>query len=125
MNKRLLQSQKTNIIKSDTTMKKLFLFLIVTLIFNNNAVRGIATNLLGNPGAESDYAGWTVTNGGSGWSTNGQTPHSGTKCWNSSYSSCTLSQTIDLIAKGYTAEVLDAAPTISTGVYVKTNYRGQ
>ena len=90
-----------------------------------------AQNLLTNPGAESDYDGWTKTDGGSGWGFGGKDlafstiPHTGLQCWASSYSSCTLTQTIDLIAKGYTEAQLNLAPVISAGLYVQTNcYNG-
>ncbi len=75
-------------------------------------------NILDNPGAESDYASWTVTNGGSGWAIATGTGGLGTKSWASSFQTCTLVQTIDLLAKGYTAEVLDLSPTITAGAFV-------
>lgn len=87
-----------------------------------------AQNLLTNPGAESDYDSWTKTDGGSGWGFGGgeglaftTIPHTGSQCWASSYSSCALTQTIDLLTKGYTVAQLDLAPVISAGLYVQTN----
>ena len=80
-----------------------------------------AQNLLTNPGAESNYDGWIVTNGGSGWGIQGDA-FTGTNCWASANRDCTLQQTIDLLSKGYTEAQLDAKPIISAGVYVKGNF---
>lgn len=87
----------------------------------------VETNLLTNPGAESDYDGWTKIDDGNGWSTTtvgldlAATPRSGNKIWVSSYYNCTLIQTIDLLAAGFTASQLDASPNINAGVFVATN----
>lgn len=84
------------------------------------------TNLLTNAGAENDYEGWTKTDGGDGWSTTivgvnlAATPRTGNKLWASSYFNCTLSQTIDLLAAGFTASALDAMPNIKAGSFVAT-----
>ncbi|HRZ98934.1 MAG TPA: T9SS type A sorting domain-containing protein, partial [Paludibacter sp.] len=43
------------------------------------------------------------------------------KAWYSSYENCTLTQTIDLIGKGFSPQVLDKFPPINAGVYVYTN----
>jgi len=76
-------------------------------------------NLLINPGAENDFSDWTKEDGGSGWgmATNGVQG----KAWYSSYENCTLTQTIDLIGKGFSPQVLDKFPPINAGVYVFTN----
>ena len=85
------------------------------------------TNLLNNPGAENEYEGWTKINGGNGWSTTTVgvdligVPRTGNKLWTSSYFDCTLIQTIDLLAAGFTASQLDASPNIKAGAYVATN----
>lgn len=84
------------------------------------------TNLLTNPGAESDYEGWIKTDGGNGWSTTlmGEyapaVPRTGLKNWTSSYGWCTLVQTVDLLSANFTENYLDATPNIEAGVYVAT-----
>ncbi|MCX5748920.1 MAG: hypothetical protein NTZ10_01555 [Candidatus Saganbacteria bacterium] len=72
-------------------------------------------NLLTNPGGESaDTTGWTVIdNGGSGWLVGGGFVHSGNYSFQSSYSWCSMNQTIDLLSKGYSAAQLDAQPVIT------------
>ena len=85
------------------------------------------TNLLSNPGAENNYDGWTRTDGGDGWSINvvgnqgTATPRSGSNFWVSSYEFCTLAQTVDLVSAGYSEALLDAAPDISAGAFVRSN----
>jgi hypothetical protein len=71
-------------------------------------------NLVTNPGAETgDLTGWTITsNGGDGWASVTYNPHSGTRSFGTSWAWCTRSQEIDLIAKGFTAAELDAAPPV-------------
>ncbi|MFZ2724938.1 MAG: DUF4347 domain-containing protein, partial [Methylococcaceae bacterium] len=78
----------------------------------------VNTNLLTDPGAENNTIGWTVANAAQGWSCNGEA-HSGNHAFSSSYLKETLSQTIDLVAKGYASSVLDTAPTIDVGTFVK------
>lgn len=85
------------------------------------------SNLLTNPGAESNYEGWTRTDGGDGWSINvvgnqgTATPRSGSNFWASSYHFCTLAQTVDLVSAGYSETLLDAAPDISAGAFIRSN----
>jgi len=99
--------------------------LILSLLIGISATTWAQTNLLSNPGAESNYDSWTKTDGGSGWAINYLlyeiAPHSGNNYWVSSYSLCTLEQTIDLIAAGYSEADLDASPDILAGAYVCTN----
>lgn len=108
-------------------MKKTFITL--SLMLGIAVLSSAQTNLLTNPGAESNYDGWIKTDGGNGWSINvvelGDmgTPHSGTNFWVSSYEYCTLAQTIDLISAGYSQAVLDAAPDITAGAFIATNTR--
>ena len=82
-----------------------------------------SSNLLDNPGAELDYTAWTKTDGGSGWSTTSPdlSPYSGSKLWVSSYNICTLTQTVDLISKGFSASALDMSIPISASAYVANN----
>jgi hypothetical protein len=77
-------------------------------------------NLLINPGAENGYSNWIKTRGGNGWaiSDNNAPSITGSHCWKSSWAECTLSQTINLSAIGYSDAAMDAAPGISAGVYV-------
>lgn len=68
------------------------------------------TNLLTNPGAETDdMTGWTVdANGGDGWATDWNGPgHSDQRVFSTSYDWDTRHQTIDLLAAGYTEGQLD------------------
>lgn len=99
-------------------MSKKILALIIACLFIGTITQ--AQNLLTNPGAESNYDGWTITNGGDGWGIDGSSL-SGSACWTSSYNISTMTQTIDLLSNGYTEVQLDAAPVISAGIYVRTN----
>jgi len=72
-------------------------------------------NLVVNPDGILGLTTWSFTNGGSGWSTVASYPG-----FITSYANCIKSQTIDLIANGYTAAELDAKPNI----YVSDNYIG-
>jgi Ca2+-binding RTX toxin-like protein len=71
-------------------------------------------NLLTNPGAETgDMSGWNILqNGGNGWTvqTGG---YEGSQTFVTSYAWGKRSQTVDLVAKGYSTAVLDQAPTIN------------
>lgn len=106
-------------------MKKSILFLSLMVGMGVSSVA--QTNLLTNPGAENNYDGWTRTDGGDGWSINvvgnqgTATPRSGSNFWASSYQFCTLAQTVDLVSAGYSEAVLDAAPDISAGAFVRSN----
>ena len=78
------------------------------------------SNLVTNPGAESgDLAGWSVAqSGGDGWSTVAEGVFGG-RCFITSYGLCARSQTLDLLALGYTAAQLDAAPPITVREWVR------
>lgn len=100
-------------------------FLLFALVFSlvglmtNDFARAGQTNYLTNPGAETgNFTGWTVVNGGSGWAVEGSYPHSGTWSFVSSHQWGSLSQEVDLVAKGFTTGQLDAQPTINVGTYV-------
>lgn len=69
-------------------------------------------DLVANPGFETnDFTGWTKTDGGNGWAnTSGLF---GKYAAISSYEPGTLSQTIDLVAAGYSAAQLDAIPGLN------------
>jgi hypothetical protein len=75
------------------------------------------SNLLTNPGYESDTAGWTISAGSCGPST--LCPHSGSQDWDTSYAWCRKYQEVDLIAKGFSAAELDLAPTVSFSEYFR------
>jgi hypothetical protein len=98
-------------------MKTLVAIIIIAFL-SSPVYSQYSWNIVDNPGAESDYTNWNVVNGGSGWAISATTGIAGSKCWVSSYINCSLSQTIDLIAKGIAPATLDASPSISAGVYV-------
>ena len=109
-------------------MKRCLWFLLLAAILTAAPGRSLAQygpNLLTNPGAESDFTGWTRTDGGSGWATGWQTPRTGSKCWSSSYQWGTLQQTVDLVGAGYPAVWLDQAPDVLIGCYVSTRFDHQ
>lgn len=109
-------------IKRNRNLYRLTALFISFTVLSLSCLAAEDGNLLVNPGAESNYTGWSVSNGGSGWSTTFSTAHSGSRCWSSSYDPCTLTQTIDLVANGYDTAFLNTAPMISAGAYVITNY---
>jgi len=86
-----------------------------------------AANILINGSGDSPMSvGWTVlANGGSGWTVSNDTTYTGADGlpgdFVTSYAQDRRSQTIDLLADGYTAAQLDASPTISVGESVKAN----
>lgn len=95
-----------------------FLLLTFWFVFANNI--WAQTNLLTNPGAESNYDGWVKTdNDVCKWGISTESPHSGLSCWVGSFRPCSLAQTIDLTTN-YSVTQLDAAPEIHAGVYVFT-----
>ena len=101
--------------------RTLIAFLAAVLVFSAMllpsalpAVGVTEGNLLANPGAETgDMSGWTILeNGGYGWNTRG-TGYEGENSFSTSYEWCKRYQEIDLLAKGYSAFQLDAAPSVS------------
>lgn len=78
------------------------------------------TNLLVNSSSvSSNMTGWTVTaNGGSGWLV-------GDGIFRTSYQWDIRTQTIDLLAAGFSAAVLDASPDINVGVNINAYWGGQ
>jgi hypothetical protein len=83
-------------------------------------------NLLTNPGWKSgtspDTTGWSFVGGGSGWNW-GDGVFTGEFAAVSSFNWCTHSQTVDLIASGYTAAQLQNAGTVFTfSEYVAGDY---
>ena len=76
-----------------------------------------------NPGAETgNLNGWIIdTNGGAGWRAGvDNLAHSGTHAFSTSFEWDARHQVIDLLAAGYSATQLDAAPTITVGEWVAT-----
>jgi len=73
-------------------------------------------NILKNPNGDNALDSWTIDeNGGDGWSTRGS-GDSGTTYFVNSYTTCTKSQTINLLDL-YTGEELDAQPIITYSEY--------
>ncbi|MFZ2724677.1 MAG: hypothetical protein WAX77_00310 [Methylococcaceae bacterium] len=84
-----------------------------------NVISLLNDNLLSDAGAEANqHFAWTINNGGDGWAITSNA-HSGTHAFISSYALGTLSQEVDLVAKGYSSTYLDTAPTIDIGTFVK------
>jgi|GEM_PF-4634872 len=90
-----------------------------------NDVPIVIPNLLTNGDAElGNLTGWIAVNGGSPWLSLGSNhwewanQHSGNYGFLGSYSAGSLTQEVDLIAKGYSAIYLDSSPTFNFGVYV-------
>lgn len=81
-----------------------------------------ATNPLTNPGAESGGTGWTtIANGGNGMSYSFDTfVHSGAQSFQTSFGLDSVSQRVDLLAHGYSANDLDSAPSITFNIWVGT-----
>lgn len=79
-------------------------------------------NLLANPsGQDGGLSGWSlIANGGDGWTTSGDSVDGDGSSFITSYSWCTRSQTIDLLAQGYTPEFLDSSPPI----LVRESFKG-
>lgn len=79
-----------------------------------------SVNLLTNPSAQGGATtGWSVVNGGDGWTTRPDSVDADGASFLTSYDWCTRSQTIDLLAAGYTPEFLDSSPTILVREYFK------
>ncbi|WP_461537953.1 tandem-95 repeat protein [Spongorhabdus nitratireducens] len=87
-------------------------------------VRGtLSDNLLNNASAQNGTSGWNIiANGGAGWGTEGTSHDGDGKSWGTSYQWNKKSQTIDLLAKGFTAEQLDSAPDISISDWYKDDH---
>ena len=86
------------------------------------------TNLLANPEAETgDLSDWKIiAEGGGGWSVSADCPYSGTLSFQTGTVWNRRSQTIDLIAKGFTASLLDMAPPVQVSeFFAQTGYPDQ
>jgi hypothetical protein len=77
------------------------------------------TNLVTNPGAESNGAGWTtILNSGDGMSYDFDgVVRSGTHSFQTSFGLDSISQRVDLVANGYPVQKLDFAPPITFSVW--------
>lgn len=87
------------------------IFYSVIFFFLGSSYAFAYSNLIVNPGAETDsMAGWTVdNNNGDGWATDWNGPgHSDERVFSTSYDWDTRHQIIDLIDAGYTEEQLDS-----------------
>jgi hypothetical protein len=82
---------------------------------------GMSTNLILNGSAESGFANWNITqSGGDGWAISGAT-YEGTSSFIGSYSMSVKEQIVDLVANGFTASQLDAAPSIEVSEWYKAS----
>jgi hypothetical protein len=79
-------------------------------------------NLLVNPGAESGLSGWTTSGmapiAGSDW----HAPHGGTQAFSTTYQWGSLTQTVDLVAAGFSALELDAGVSVSFSQWVISRF---
>ncbi|MFM2161408.1 MAG: hypothetical protein RLZZ383_920 [Pseudomonadota bacterium] len=84
-----------------------------------SALEGL--NLLVNPGNETgDLTGWTVlTTGGDGLAALASGPHTGTFAAGTSYGFSDRGQLIDLLAAGFSADMLDAVPRVHVETWVR------
>jgi hypothetical protein len=105
-------------------MRRLAVLLALILVFSlvpvtapGAALAESEDNLLTNPGAEAgDMSGWTILKaGGNGWTIDTGAGKEGTKSFATSYGWCERYQEIDLLALGYSADLLDTAPAIEIG----------
>ena len=80
-------------------------------------------NLVENPGLETgDTSGWTIlSSGGDGCSVSSG-GHSGDYDLKTSHGLCEREQSIDLLAKGFSAEALDSAPELQVSEWFKERY---
>lgn len=79
-------------------------------------------NILTNPGARDSTNGWTInTSGGDGWGYTKTEGVDSTNCWTGSFDWSTKSQLIDMVAIGYSEQLLDEAPI----VVFSERYRGR
>ena len=87
-------------------------------------VRGtLSDNLLNNANAQNGTTGWNiVANGGAGWGIEGASHDGDGKSWGTSYQWNKKSQTVDLLAKGFTEEFLDSAPEINVSDWFRNDY---
>ena len=78
-------------------------------------------NLLVNPGNETgDLTGWTVlTSGGDGIAALASGPHSGGYAAGTSYGFSDRGQVIDLLAAGFSADMLDAVPRVHVETWIR------
>ncbi len=79
-------------------------------------------NLLTNPSAETqNLEGWNIlAEGGDGWSTTSEDFHHDWRSFITSWDWCVRSQEIDLVAMGYSPDLLDSAPIVQASEW----YRG-
>ena len=89
-------------------------------------VRGTYSgNLLVNPGATQGTSGWTIVeNSASGWGTEGDSHDGDGSSWGTSWQWNRKSQTVDLLAEGFTAEYLDSAPKIDVSDWYRQKQYG-
>ena len=97
---------------------------VVFLLSGPSSGGPINSNLLVNGGAETgDLSGWTVTaNGGNGWAIDLSGGQEGPALFVTSYEDCRRYQEIDLLASGFTAPELDAAPDIAVGEWIASRF---
>ena len=94
-----------------------------TQIFDLNIRGTYSENLLTNAGATEGTTGWNIIeNGGSGWGIEGTSHDGDGKSWGTSYAWDKKSQTINLLANGFTADYLDTAPAIDVSDWFKDRH---
>jgi hypothetical protein len=100
--------------------KSVLLFGLGVLWFTGVCASPFNANLLVNSTTNSsNMNGWTVTaNGGNGWAV-------GDGSFYTSYQLDVRTQTIDLLAAGFSAGILDTAPDIRVGVNIYAAWGGQ
>ncbi len=103
-----------------TTKTFLFLGSLICFFVFPYAASAASLNLVANPGAEmGDFSGWSLGDGfDSGWGIVGSGyAHSGNLGFISSYGLDTMSQEIDLVARGYSTSALDGSPVINLNAF--------
>ena len=87
-------------------------------------VRGTySNNLLTNAGANNGTTGWSIIeNSGSGWGIEGTSHDGDGKSWGTSWLWNKKSQTVDLVAAGFTKSYLDSVPDISVSDWYKNKH---
>ena len=92
----------------------------------NTSVANISwsQNLVNN-GDNGNTSGWTITaDGGNGWGSGTNYTGSTSGAFRGSYGWCKKTQTIDLVAAGFSTGDLDAAPNISFSEWYKGTWQG-
>ncbi len=85
----------------------------------------VSQNLLANPSFESGFNNWAKTDGGNGWYLNTNFGRTGNQSIVSSHQWCTVTQSVDLLAAGFTEEELDSGSfTIDYHTWITSGWGG-